>query len=70
MMRSDLCDYSEAYILVKRKINDRAVANTDTDQKDAALKKNAPFRSCITKINNALIENAEDLDIVIVALIS
>ena len=69
-MRSDLCDYSEAYILVKRKINDRAVANTDTDQKDAALKKNAPFRSCITKINNALIENAEDLDIVIVALIS
>ena len=29
------------------------------------LKNNAPFISCISKINGALVENAEDLDIVI-----
>ena len=68
-MRSDLYDYSDAYILLKRKMNDRAVANTDTDQKDAALKNKALFRSCITKINNTLIENAKVLDIVMVLVI-
>ena len=30
-----------------------------------AFKNNAPFRSCISKINNAFIDKAEDLDIVI-----
>ena len=29
------------------------------------LKNNAPFRSCTSKINGELVENAEDLDIVI-----
>ena len=29
------------------------------------LKNNAPFISCVSKINNELVENAEDLDIVI-----
>ena len=33
-------------------------------KKDAALKNNAPFRSCITKTNSILIDNAEDLDVV------
>ena len=28
------------------------------------MKNNVPFRSCISKINNAFIDNAEDLDIV------
>ena len=32
--------------------------------KKLALKNNVPFTSCISKINNALIDNAEDLDIV------
>ena len=32
--------------------------------KKLAIKNNAPFNSCITKINNTLIDNAEDLDIV------
>ena len=64
MFRSDLCDYSDAFIVVKGRINVRATANTDIDQKDVAFKNNAPFRSCITKINSTLIDNAEDLDIV------
>ena len=65
MLRSDIFDYSDAYIVVKRTINVRPVVNTDKNQKDAALKNNAPFRSCITKINNTLIDNKEDLNIVI-----
>ena len=31
--------------------------------KKLAFKNNAPFVSCISKINNTLIDNAEDLDI-------
>ena len=32
--------------------------------KKLTFKNNAPFRSCISKINNAFIDNAENLDIV------
>ena len=44
--------------------NDRATANNDVDKKNVAFKNNAPSRSCITKINSTLIDNAEDPDIV------
>ena len=63
MLRSNLGHFSDAYIVVKGTI-------TITDSNDAnynkklALKNNAPFTSCISKINNTLIDNAEDLDIV------
>ena len=62
MSRSDLCDYSGAHIVVKGKIT---VKNPDNDvyDKKLAFKNNAPFLSCISKINNALNDNAEDLDI-------
>ena len=64
MLRSDLCDYSDAYVLVKGKIT---VTNPNDDanfNKELTLKNNAPFISCISKINGELAENAEDLDIV------
>ena len=63
MLRSDLCDYSDAYILVKGTIT---VTNPDNDEfdKELTLKNNAPFVSFILKINNTLIDNAEDLDVV------
>ena len=68
MLRSDLCNYSDAYIVVKGNINlesDRTNAdNVNAYDKKVAFKNNAPFISCITKINGELIENAEDLDIV------
>ena len=38
MLRSNVCDYSDAYIVVKREINFRAVANTDINQKTLYLK--------------------------------
>ena len=34
MLRSDLCDYSDAYIVVKRKINIRITENNGIGQKD------------------------------------
>ena len=66
MLRSDVCAYSDAYIVIvlKGRINVRATANTDIGQKDSSFKSNAPFRSCITKINSTLMDNAEDLDII------
>ena len=36
----------------------------DTKNRFLAFKNNAPFTNCISKINNVLIDNAEDLDIV------
>ena len=63
-LRSDLCDYSDAYIVLKGKII-AATPDSDAYDKKLALKNNAPFISCILKINNTLIDNAEDLDIVL-----
>ena len=57
MLRSDLCDFSDTYIVVKGKI---IVINPNNDayDKKLALKNNAPFLSCILKINNTPIDNA------------
>ena len=63
MLRSDLCDFRDAYIVVKGTVT---VTNPDNNRYDKklAFKNNAPFTSCILKINNTLIDNAEDLNIV------
>ena len=63
MLRSDLCDFSDAHIVVKGTIN-VARPNNNAYDKKLAFKNNAPFVSCISKINNTLIDNAEDLDVV------
>ena len=63
MLRSDLCDYSDAYIVVKGR-GLTGTENANRRNKKLTFKNNAPFRSCISKINNTLIDNAKDLDIV------
>ena len=69
MLRSSLCDQSDAYIFVKGNItvndtaNDGAAANNTN--KKVIFKNCAPFTSCISKINNADIDNAKYIDIVI-----
>ena len=63
MLRSDLCDFIGAYIVVKGTITDTNPDNNVYDKK-LAFKNNAPFVSCILKINNTFSDNAEDLDIV------
>ena len=68
MLRSSLCDYSDAYILVKGNITvnntaaDGAAANNTN--KKVIFKNCAPFTNCISKINNTRIDNAESIDIV------
>ena len=64
MLRSDLCDYSDAYIVVKGTITVEGDNDAKTRNKKLILKNNAPFRLSISNINNTFIENAEDLDIV------
>ena len=63
MLRSDLCDFSDVYIVVKGNI---IVTNPDNAKrnKSVAFKNNAPFINCISKINGVQIDNAEDLDVV------
>ena len=64
MLRSDLCDYSDAYIVVKGIITVEGRNKIERENNSLALKNIAPFTSCFSKINNTLIDNAEDLDIV------
>ena len=64
MLRSDLFGYSDTYIVLEVRISVRATENTDIGQKDIVFKNYAIFRSCITKINSTLIDNAEDLGMV------
>ena len=69
MLRSNLCDYSEAYILVKGTITVNGVVNGVENEivrrnRPLILKRNAPYVSYITRINGKLIEDADDLDIV------
>ena len=63
MLRSDLCDYTDAYIIVKGTIT-VVRPNAAKKNKSVAFKKNAPFINCTSKINGAKIDNAEDLDVV------
>ena len=65
VLRSDICDYSDAYIVVKGNITVEGANNGGRKNRSLSFKDNAPFTVCISKINGVLIENAEDLDIVI-----
>ena len=64
MLKSDLNDYNDAYILVKERISVKGTDNVNRWNKKLTFKNNALFRSCILKTNNTLIGNAEDFDIV------
>ena len=64
MLKSGLCDYSDAYIVARGKIT-VTNSNNDAYDKNIALKINAPFFSCNSKIDNTLADNAKDLDVVI-----
>ena len=65
MLQSDLCNYSDVCIVVKRSFT---VANSKDANynKKLVFKNNAPLIPFISKIINTLIDNAEDLDIVMI----
>ena len=70
MLKSSLCDSSDAYILVKGKITitgrgaDVAARQADERYKGVAFKNCAPFINCIGEINNTQVDNAKDINIV------
>ena len=70
MLKSILCDYSDAYIFVKGKVtitgagDDAAARQADERDKGVAFKNCVPFTNCISEINNTQIDNAKDIDIV------
>ena len=67
MLRSDLCDFSDAYFVAKEDITLTKTTNRDfIDIRNRSLrfKNNAPFTNCTSKIKNVLIDNVENLDAV------
>ena len=64
MLRSDLCDVSDAYIVVKGTATVTEPDNAKRN-KEVTFKNNAPFINCILEINGIKIDNTEDLDVVI-----
>ena len=70
MLKSSLCDYSDAYILAKGKItitaagDNAAARQADGGDKGVAFKNCAAFTNCISEINNTEIGNCKDIDIV------
>ena len=68
MLRSTLCNYSDAYILVKGNVlvNNTAAAGAAANNatKKVIFKNCAPFTNCTSKINNTQKDNAEYIDIV------
>ena len=70
MLRFNLCDYADAYILVKGTItitgagDDDAAKQLDEKNKGVLFKYCAPFTKCISRINNTDIDNAQGIDIV------
>ena len=64
MLRSDLCDFGDAYIVVKGDITLEGDNDGNKHNKNLVFKNNGPFINCITKINSIKTDNAEDLDVV------
>ena len=70
MLKSNLCAYSGAYILVKGTVTitgagaDAADRQADERDKEVVFKNCAPFTNCISEINNTQVDNAKDIDIV------
>ena len=66
MLKSSLCDYSDAYILVTGTISIAAQAgdNPNNGDKEVVFKNCARFTDCTREINNTHIDNTKDIDLV------
>ena len=71
MLRSSLCDYRDACILVSETIiitgegADDNAKRLDERNKEVIFKNYAPFTDCISKVNNTQIDHVKDLNVVI-----
>ena len=65
MLRSNLCDYAvKGTITITRARDDDAAEQLDERNKSVIFKNCAPFTKWISKINNTVIDTAQDIDIV------
>ena len=70
MLKSSLCNYSDANILVKGRITITgagvapAARWEDGKNKGVIFKNCAPFTNCKSEINNTEIDNAKDIDVI------
>ena len=70
MLRSSLCDYSDAYILVSGTTiitgagADDSAKRLEEKNKGVIFKNCAPFTDCISEINNTQIDNAKYIGVV------
>ena len=71
MLKSSLCDYSNAYIHVSGTItvtenrDNDAAKWADESEKGAIFKNWSPSTDCISQINNTQIDNTKNIDIVV-----
>ena len=67
MLKSSLCDYSDAYILVKGTItvNNTAAADADANitNKKLIFKNCSILKNCVSEINNTQVDHSKDIDI-------
>ena len=66
MLKSSLCDYNDAYILVSGPITVAALAedNANNNNKSIVFEYCTPFTDSISEINNTNIDNAKYIDVV------
>ena len=70
ILKSSLCDHSDPYILVKGSITiteieaDATAREGDERKKEVIFRNYAPLTNCISKMNNAQVDNAKDVDVV------
>ena len=68
ILRTNLCDYADSYILFKGTITitvagaDVAAKQADERDKNVIFKNCAPFTKCMSRINGIDINNAQDID--------
>ena len=71
MLRSILCDYSEAYILARGTITITGAGDDDVERrldkrnKGVIFKNCVPFTDFISEINNTEIDNGKYVDVVV-----
>ena len=69
MLKSSLCDYSDAYVLVKGTITIQNTAATEATpnnkNKQVKFENCVPFINCINQISNTNVGGAKDIDVLI-----
>ena len=69
MLKSSLCDYSDAYVIVVGTITNDGAGADDNEKRVDEINKGVIFKNCppftdwINEINNAQINHAKDLDV-------